>query len=59
MQSKLQIRGKEPIDRLIIQYRIERMSKCLAWIGAITSIAWAATSIASIAAIRHFLFIVF
>jgi hypothetical protein len=53
MQSELQMRGKEPVDRLIVQYRIERMSRRLAWIGTITSISWAIASIASIAAIRR------
>jgi hypothetical protein len=54
MQSELQIWGslKDSVDRLIIQYRIERMATRLAWVGAITSISCPILSIASIAAGR-------
>jgi hypothetical protein len=51
MQSQLQIREslKQSVGRLIIQYRIERMSRRLAWVGAITSISCLILSIASMA----------
>jgi hypothetical protein len=51
MQSQLQIResSKQSVGRLIIQYRIERMSRRLAWVGAIASISCLILSIASMA----------
>jgi len=48
MQSDPHIRGalKQWVNRLIVQYRIERMARRLAWIGAITSISCVILSIA-------------
>jgi hypothetical protein len=50
MQTELQIREslKHSVDRLVIRYRMERMARRLAWVGAIATICCLFLSIASL-----------
>jgi hypothetical protein len=50
MQNELQIRQslKQSVDRLVIRYRMERMARRLAWVGAIATICCLFLSIASL-----------
>ena len=54
MQNEIQIREslKQSVDRLLIQYRIERVARRMAWVGAITFISLLILSIANMAARR-------
>jgi len=54
MQNEIQIREslKQSVDRLVIQYRIERAARRMASVGAITFISFLILSIANMAARR-------